>query len=142
MKRLLGTTLTALSVLLAASGCHRTAEGELALDPKVERDLEAAGEQAKAGAQAAGEAVREGAQRLEQQLEPALDDATITVKIKSKLAADPEVNALGIDVDTRDGVVTLTGRTASEAARQEAEKLARGTEGVRDVRNYLEIYRG
>jgi hyperosmotically inducible protein len=141
MKGSLVSTL-ALCALLVAAACHRTAEGELALDPNVESDLEAAGEQARAGAQAAGAAVREGAERLEQRLEPALDDAAITVKVKTKLAADPEVNALSIDVDTSAGVVTLTGRTTSEALRQEAEKLARGTEGVVDVRNYLEIYRG
>jgi osmotically-inducible protein OsmY len=136
---LIATLLVTVGV---ASGCHRTEEGELALDPKVERDLEAAGEEVKKGARAAGEAVREGAERLEARLEPVLDDAAITAKVKAKLAADPEVNALGIDVDTSDGVVTLTGRTASEALRLEAEKLARGTAGVRDVRNHLEIVRG
>lgn len=135
-------SMLTLALVAAATGCHRTKEGELALDPKVQQDLEAAGEQAKEGLDAANAAVREGAERLERRLEPALADAAITAKVKAKLAADPEVNALRIDVDTAAGVVTLSGSAASEALRLEAEKLARGTEGVRDVRNVIQVFRG
>jgi hyperosmotically inducible protein len=63
----------------------------------------------------------------------AVDDAATTAKVKSKLAADPNVAAYTIDVDTHDGVVTLNGHVDSEAAKAAAEKVARGTEGVKDV---------
>lgn len=59
-----------------------------------------------------------------------MDDAEITSEVKAKLLADPEVAGLNIDVDTRDGVVTLTGDVESDDARLEAEHLARTTEGV------------
>jgi hyperosmotically inducible periplasmic protein len=59
-----------------------------------------------------------------------LDDAEITARVKAKLIADPEVAALNIDVDTVDGVVTLTGEVDSDTARLEAEQLARTTDGV------------
>lgn len=68
-----------------------------------------------------------------------VDDAWITTKVKSKLAADPQVSALNVSVGTEDGVVTLTGRVADEVARREAVKLARDTEGVKDVRDLLEV---
>lgn len=68
-----------------------------------------------------------------------LDDAAITAAVKTKLAADPEVSATNIDVDTEKGVVTLSGKVKSERARTEAEQLARDTEGVVDVRNLVEI---
>lgn len=68
-----------------------------------------------------------------------LSDGAITAKIKSKLTADPEINPFSIDVDTVDGVVTLTGRVADERRSEEAEKLARNTKGVREVRNRLKI---
>ena len=68
-----------------------------------------------------------------------VSDGWITTKIKSKLTADPELNPFNIDVDTLNGVVTLSGAVASEAKRAEAEKLARATKGVVDVVNDLKI---
>ncbi len=62
-----------------------------------------------------------------------LDDAAITAKVKAKLAGDPDVAALNIDVDTLNGVVTLSGEVRSDDARREAEHLARTTSGVKRV---------
>ena len=62
-----------------------------------------------------------------------VDDALITTKVKASFAADPQVSALAIDVDTAGGVVTLTGVAAGEPERQRAIQLAQGTEGVRRV---------
>lgn len=70
-----------------------------------------------------------------------IDDATITAKIKAKLAGDPEVNALNVDVDTQDRVVRLSGTVEKETARREAAKIARRTRGVKRVENDLEIGR-
>ena len=66
-------------------------------------------------------------------------DAAITTKVKSKIAADPEVNPFRIDIDTTDGVVTLRGKVEKEAARAEAEKHATATRGVVEVRNLITI---
>jgi hyperosmotically inducible periplasmic protein len=62
-----------------------------------------------------------------------IDDAGITMRVKSRLLDDPVVKGLKIDVDTRDGVVFLTGSVTSEAERKQAIELARTTEGVKDV---------
>ncbi len=66
-----------------------------------------------------------------------IDDAAITAAVKTAFAADPEVKALSIDVDTRDGVVTLSGRVETSAMRARAEDLARRSNGVKGVRNQL-----
>jgi len=71
-----------------------------------------------------------------------LSDSTITSKIKTKFAADPEIDPFNIDIDTADGVVTLSGIVAKSGAREEAEKLARDTKGVKDVRNRIEVRAG
>ena len=63
----------------------------------------------------------------------AVTDGTITARIKSKMALDERVRALAIDVDTRDGVVTLSGGVGSEAEHERALQLARETAGVRQV---------
>jgi len=66
-------------------------------------------------------------------------DAVITTKVEAKLAADTEVSAANVDVDTSQGVVTLSGTVKTDTARAEAEKLARGTDGVKRVRNLLKV---
>ena len=68
-----------------------------------------------------------------------IDDASIVARVKAKLAADLEVAATNIDVDSEMGVVTLTGMVKTADARQEAEDLAAGTDGVRSERNNLTV---
>ncbi|MEX0880077.1 MAG: BON domain-containing protein [Thermoanaerobaculia bacterium] len=69
-------------------------------------------------------------------------DAGITVKVKSKLAADDTVKAYQIDVDTREKVVTLSGNVESDAAKDRAAELARATTGVMDVVNNITVAGG
>ena len=66
-------------------------------------------------------------------------DAGITTKIKAKLAADSIVTASRLHVDTKNKIVTLSGTVDSEAAKAQAEALARGTQGVTDVVDNLTI---
>lgn len=68
-----------------------------------------------------------------------LEDAEITLRVKTKLLDDPLVKGLKIDVDTREGVVYLTGTVHNDAERDQAVALARATEGVRDVQANLDI---
>lgn len=70
-----------------------------------------------------------------------LGDAAITASIKADYLKDPDLSVLKIDVDTRDGVVTLNGLAENDAARQRAERLAQGIKGVKEVRNYLVVKR-
>ena len=98
-----------------------------------------AGEAIQEGAEQAGAALERGAARVEAEVGPVARDASITAKVKAKLIADPEVNALHIDVDTLDGRVTLSGKVASEDLKAEAEKLASRTEGVKEVVNMLQV---
>jgi osmotically-inducible protein OsmY len=62
-----------------------------------------------------------------------IDDAGITMRVKSRLLDDPLVKGMQIDVDTRDGVVYLTGSVKSDAERKQAIEIARTTEGVTNV---------
>jgi osmotically-inducible protein OsmY len=66
-------------------------------------------------------------------------DAATTAAVKTKLLADTKVGGLGIDVDTKDNVVTLTGKVRSAAERTEAVRLARTTTGVKSVVNKLVV---
>lgn len=69
----------------------------------------------------------------------AIDDVTIGTKLKAALAADPELSALKINVDTTKGAVRLRGEVKSVALRRKAEDLARKIEGVKSVENQLVV---
>ena len=64
-----------------------------------------------------------------------IDDATLTTRVKAKLAEDPVVSAMSIQVETLKGVVQLSGFAASADERAKAEALAKSTSGVTSVRN-------
>ena len=76
---------------------------------------------------------------LDRSGETVVDDAGITLDVKTKLLSDDLVKGLKIDVDTRAGVVYLTGNVGSEAERDQAVKLARESSGVKDVQANLTI---
>jgi osmotically-inducible protein OsmY len=66
-------------------------------------------------------------------------DAWVTTKVKMSLLTDADVSALNVNVDTVDGRVTLHGTVPTAAEKAEAEKVARGIDGVREVRNLLQV---
>ncbi|HEX6323518.1 MAG TPA: BON domain-containing protein [Vicinamibacterales bacterium] len=66
-------------------------------------------------------------------------DPGITTAVKSKLAADDTVKAAQIDVDTQDGVVTLSGTVESQKVKNRALQLARETDGVTSVDDRLMV---
>ncbi|HEX2252668.1 MAG TPA: BON domain-containing protein [Thermoanaerobaculia bacterium] len=68
-----------------------------------------------------------------------LDDAGITAAINAKLAEDTDVSMFAIDVDTMDGVVTLSGTVDSDEARREAERIARSQGGVTRVVSRIRV---
>ena len=68
-----------------------------------------------------------------------VDNSVITLKVKSKLLADPDVKALAISVMSYKGQVKLTGYVNTEAQKQKAGKLAKQVEGVTAVTNALVV---
>jgi hypothetical protein len=66
-----------------------------------------------------------------------VDDSVITTKIKSQLAADEFLKSFQISVETRKGVVELSGFVDSQKAKDKAGQIARGVEGVKSVKNAL-----
>jgi hyperosmotically inducible protein len=69
----------------------------------------------------------------------AVDDARITAQVKAGLAAARDLSGARIDVDTRDGVVTLSGPVRSAAVKARASEIARTVQDVRDVNDQLTL---
>ncbi len=68
-----------------------------------------------------------------------VNDANITAKVKSQLLWNANTQGMRMDVDTKDGVVSLRGVVASAEEAQLAAQIARNTSGVRQVNNRLEV---
>ena len=66
-------------------------------------------------------------------------DPGITTAVKTKMAADDTVKAYKIDVDTKDGVVTLAGTVETPTAKSRAVEIAKNTNGVKSVVDELRI---
>jgi len=69
----------------------------------------------------------------------AVSDSAINAAIKTDLVRDPALRASSIEVDTQDGVVSLTGLTDDIAMRDRAERIARTNRSVIQVTNNLGV---
>jgi osmotically-inducible protein OsmY len=68
-----------------------------------------------------------------------IDDSIITTKLKAKLIEDPVTKAYEIHVETFKGTVQLSGFVGSAEERSRAGTIAREVEGVKNVKNSLEV---
>ena len=87
----------------------------------------------------AADKVAAATERATQKAAAAIDDATITAKVKTAIVAEPEMSALQIGVDTKDSVVTLTGIVDDPRAKLRATQIARSVAGVKDVVDNLDL---
>jgi hyperosmotically inducible protein len=72
-------------------------------------------------------------------LEAAAADAWLTTKVKVQLMAEPGVSPFAVNVDTRDGVVTLFGSVPTERLKERAAAQAKAVSGVKAVENDLQV---
>src|SRR5215207_11345445 len=66
-------------------------------------------------------------------------DAWITTQVQAKYFGDATVKGRNIDVDTTNGIVTLTGEVTSQAERQRAVARAKEVDGVSRVVDRLNL---
>lgn len=66
-----------------------------------------------------------------------IDDTVITTKVKTAIFDDPVLKVLQISVETRQGVVQLSGFVDSAQSVTRAGEVARGVAGVKSVKNDL-----
>lgn len=68
-----------------------------------------------------------------------LDDTTITTRVKTALAADPEVKAREVNVETFRNEVQLSGFVSTREEAAKAARIAAQVPGVRVVRNNIAV---
>ncbi len=69
----------------------------------------------------------------------ASSDDEIYDQVRRRLANDPDVKGAAIEVEVREGVVTLRGRVREEKHKLKAERLTRKVKGVKKVINELRV---
>jgi osmotically-inducible protein OsmY len=137
-----GVAATASAALDKAADNIKEAAGEA--KDKMATAADSAGDKASASAGTAGDkiaaaaaATKEKAGELAADAKDLVGDAAVTARVKTTLAADAKLSAMDINVDTKDGVVTLKGTAPDAAARNRATEVVKGLKGVTKVDNQL-----
>lgn len=155
--------VSSLALVLALSACGKQEENKTAgqqVDAAIAKTEQAAAEARVKAEQAAAEAkakteatlanaataLKDAAQNVESSAKEAaskagekMDDVAITAAVSSGIAKDSDLSMLKINVDTKDGAVTLNGNAPTEAAREKAGSIAKAVKGVRSVDNKLVV---
>ena len=69
----------------------------------------------------------------------AMADTAITTKVKAGLVKEPDLESLGIHVETEKGVVMLSGFVNSKSEADKAIKVAKGVDGVTNVKSAIQV---
>lgn len=72
-------------------------------------------------------------------LKQSVADATLTARVKTELLLNSNTSGLAINVDSEDGIVTLTGEVKSEQEKELAARIAGNAEGAKSVLNRLTV---
>lgn len=159
--------LPAAALLFALAGCHRAApnpglEGDAGTSAAAASGLSHSGhvasevprEPARSSAPAASAARAGGAPdetstastgnaaAIMGAAPSTISDRSITAGVNAALAADKELHPLKIDVDTENGIVTLSGLAPTVSAKAHADEVARTVQGVVSVNNQLTLQSG
>lgn len=68
-----------------------------------------------------------------------IDDTVITTKVKAAFVDDDELKASEIQVETFKGTVQLSGFVANSSHVGKAERVAKGVDGVKSVKNDIRV---
>jgi len=83
--------------------------------------------------------VKEKAKDTAQEAKGAVSDSWLTSKTKIALFADERVKGREVRVETVSGQVFLRGKVDSDEAKTAAEEIAKGVDGVKSVKNDLQV---
>lgn len=68
-----------------------------------------------------------------------VSDSAVTAKVKSALLAEKGLKATDITVETSNGTVQLAGFVGNDAQIAQAQTVAKGVKGVKEVKNDLRL---
>ncbi len=122
----------------AAEARAKAEQAAVQAKAKTESAMASAGTAIKDATQTAESSARQAATKMEEKF----DDVSITTSVSSAIGKEGDLSVLKINVDTKNGVVTLNGSAPSEAAREKAGNIAKAVKGVNSVDNKLVVKAG
>lgn len=134
--------LAALALSAALVGCNKNRDEELSAGQRLDgavADAKRTAEETKRDAKDAMNSAENSAARAANNTAQATTDMAITAKVNAALAVDDKLKATQINVDTREGQVTLTGAAPDAQSRERATTLASAVDGVKQVNNQLVV---
>ena len=81
----------------------------------------------------------EEARRLGRTIGSGVNDGWLWTKTRALLAAEDDLRDSTINVDVDNAVVTLSGTVANQTQKAKAERVAKGVDGVKSVKNNLTV---
>ena len=132
--------LAALAAAAALTACGRHQDEDLTAGQRLDgavADAKREANETKRDAQKAMNDAEMSASRAADATAQVSSDMTITAKVNAALAVDDKLKATQINVDTREGHVTLTGQAPDPQSRERATTLASSVDGVKNVNNQL-----
>ncbi|MFC5547807.1 BON domain-containing protein [Massilia aerilata] len=131
---------------VAKAAVEKTREVGAAVAQKTENAMDRAGDKTRDTAEVsaqktdnaadnAGDKTRDAAGKTKL----AASDTVITTKVKAGLVKEPNLESLGIHVETEKGVVMLSGFVNSKAEAAKAVKVAKGVDGVSSVKSAIKV---
>lgn len=116
LRKLTHTALlaTGLTALVLISACGKKTEPAAAMDPPTDNTT----------------------------LGSQVDDAVVTSSVKSALLADPAINSFDLQVETRNGIVQLSGFVNDETQIAKALEITHAVAGVKTVENGVTLKGG
>lgn len=134
--------VTALAVSCALAACGKHQDDELTAGQRLDGAIADAKQTARDTKQEAQQAMNSAEMSASQAMDStkqASADMTITAKVNAALAVDDKLHATDINVTTKDGQVTLTGKAPDSTSRERATTLASAVNGVKQVNNMLVV---
>lgn len=142
------SALAVAALLAAGHSASAQTTGE-----KIEQKMDRAGDKVNQSMDRAGDKIEQKTDRAEGKMERAGDtakdmtkdaktgmsDSWLTSKAKIALFADDRVKGRQVNVETKNGVLTLRGKVDSAEAKSAAESIAKGVDGVKSVKNELQV---
>ena len=138
-RSLISVSIAALASVGLLAGCEKTTTRSDGTTTSTTTTTTNPAPETTAAMKSAGNEVKQDAKSAADKAGTAVDDGAITAKVKTALLADPDVKGLRIDVDTKNGVVTLKGTADKSANRDRAVAIAKDTSGVKSVENQLVV---
>lgn len=147
-RQLSGVALAGLLAAFLLTGCDKRSSGETvgqqvgqAVDATVASTQQAA-DRIQSAVRENAPGVQAGAEQVGSALKATFDNAALTAKVTTSLHKEGVLSNSKIDVTSKDGVVTLAGSVADEAAKAKAVEVARSVNGVTSVVDQLVLAGG